>query len=193
MIYFTGDQHFGCERLVANARPQFDNVDQHDQALIDLTNLSVGQNDTLVMVGDLCREKPGRYRQRIKCRNIFYILGNHDKEAKIRAVFGGNVWQYKTVKLACGYPAVACHYCMCAWDQSHYGRYHVYGHWHAKHEEEMDQIWPQRRSMDVGVDNAMRLLGEYRPFSEDELLDFLGDRVGHDFIPPEERWFNEND
>lgn len=193
MIYFTADQHFGCQRLMENTRPMFDNVDQHDAALIEQINLTAGRNDTLVIAGDFCREKPGRYRQQIKCRNTFFILGNHDKETKIRAVFGGNVWQYKIVRLPHGQRVFVCHYCMAAWDQSHYGSYHVYGHWHGAKEAEMDAIWPQRKSMDVSVDNAHRLLGQYRPFSADEVLGALVDRVGHDFIPPSERWFNHEE
>ena len=191
MIYFMADPHFGCHKLVENTRPMFDSVEQHDEALIDEINLTVRRDDTLVIAGDFCREKPGRYRQQIKCRHTFFILGNHDKPGKIKAVFGGNVWQYKTVRLPHGERVFVCHYCMAAWDQSHYGATHVYGHWHGSKEALMDSIWPQRRSMDVGVDNAFRIFGTYRPFSADEILDCLAGRVGHDFIPPEERWFNE--
>jgi hypothetical protein len=32
----------------------------------------------------------------------------------------------------------------------------------------------------VGVDNAKHLLGEYRPFSEDEVMEILLKRPGHD-------------
>lgn len=191
MIYFTADQHFGCKKLVEYTRPLFDNVEQHDDVLLDDLNSTVGRNDTLVIAGDFCRNKPGRYRPQIQCRNVFFILGNHDKEAKIRAVFGGNVWQYKTVRLPHGERVFVCHYCMVSWDRSHYGTTHVYGHWHGAKEAEMDRLMPQRRSMDVGIDNAFKLLGQYRPFSQDEVLDFLAGRVGHDFIPPEKRWFNE--
>lgn len=33
--------------------------------------------------------------------------------------------------------------------------------------------------MDVGVDNAKHLLGEYRPFSEDDIISILGAQPGH--------------
>jgi hypothetical protein len=41
--------------------------------------------------------------------------------------------------------------------------------------------------MDCGVDNALKLLGEIRPFSEDEIIDILGSRPGHDDVA----WYEE--
>ena len=91
MIWFTADQHFGCEKLVANTRTEFSDSKQHDDHLLDVLNRYVQPNDRLVIIGDFCKEKPGRYRPLIRCKNIMFVLGNHDKEVKIRAVFGGNV------------------------------------------------------------------------------------------------------
>lgn len=36
--------------------------------------------------------------------------------------------------------------------------------------------------MDAGVDNAFRLFGKYRPFHEDEVIQILTARPGHDQI-----------
>jgi len=186
--FFTADTHFGCERLVKNIRQEFASIDEHDEALLDNINSTVGRNDCLVIIGDFCFKKPGSYRPKIKCKHIFYILGNHDQPAKIQAVFGGNVWQYRMMKLK--HMVWCCHYPCCHWPQSHYGAFHGYGHTHnnTRYEDAMDLGMPGRRSIDVGVDSAKSLLGEYRPFSEDEFYGFLGDRIGHDYIDPKERW-----
>jgi hypothetical protein len=53
---------------------------------------------------------------------------------------------------------------------------------HRQREATLDVAFPGRRSMDVGVDNAKHLLGEYRPFSEDEVLEILLKRPGHDIL-----------
>lgn len=190
MIWFTSDNHFGCDKLVQNTRPIFQDVEDHDECLIHMINSHVDRNDWLVFLGDFCKDKPGRYRPRIKCRNTMFILGNHDKEAKIRAVFGGNVWQRKMVKLTNGERVLCNHHPECFWDRSHYGVYHAYGHLHYNEQREqmMDLGLPGRRSMDVGVDAAYRLLGAYRPFSEVEFLDFLSGQPGHDIIKKEDRW-----
>jgi len=40
-------------------------------------------------------------------------------------------------------------------------------------EAHLDAVIPNRRSLDVGVDNAYRLLGEWRPFAIDEIITLL--------------------
>ena len=194
MIWFISDTHFGCEALVKNTRPEFSNVNHHDNHLICQINDRVGRNDTLVILGDWCKDKPGRYRSRIRCRHTFFILGNHDKEAKIRNVFGGNVWQQKMVKLTNGDRVWCSHFPTAYWDRCHWGVYHAYGHIHCNDEREaaMDRSLHGRRSMDVGVDMARRLFGEYRPISEVEFLCYLSGQPGHDIIKREDRW-NERD
>lgn len=183
--FFTADLHFGCDNLVRTARKEFDSTEQHDTELLDAINRVVGRNDRLVILGDFCHEKPGRYRPKLVCRHNFFILGNHDKEKQIRAVFGGNVWMAKMVKLKRG--MIWCsHYPHSYWPQSHYGAYHAYGHIHYNldYEYHMRKAFSDRRALDVGVDHARAVLGEYRPFSEDEFFDILRFREGHDHVKP---------
>lgn len=47
----------------------------------------------------------------------------------------------------------------------------LYGHSHDSMETE-----PWGRSMDVGVDSAFRILGEYRPFSYEEIKNIMETR-----------------
>lgn len=194
MIHFTSDTHFGCDKLVAHERPEFASVAEHDDYLLDRINSCVGRNDRLVIIGDWCKEKPGRYRSRLRCRQVFFILGNHDSEAKIKAVFGGNVWTRKTLKLSGGQKVLCDHHPACFWGGSHKGWYHAYGHIHFKerYEAMMDLGLPGRRSMDISVVAAKKILGDYRPFTEFEFMSILGDRPGHDIIPEEEQWHDKD-
>jgi calcineurin-like phosphoesterase family protein len=184
MIYFTSDTHFGDQKLVEHTRMEFASIEEHDSHLIGSINNKVGRNDILVILGDFCKEKPGLYRPLIKCRHTFFILGNHDKEQKIRNVFGGNVWQQKMVKLNTGEKVWCSHYPTAFWDGSHNGTYHAYGHIHDSTSRNgmMNVGMPGRRSMDVGMDAADRLLGNWEPFSETEFLYFLERRIGHDLL-----------
>ncbi len=68
---------------------------------------------------------------------------------------------------------VLCHYSMRVWNKSHHGSWMLYGHSHDSMERE-----PWGRSMDVGVDSAYRILGEYRPFSLREINNIMEKR-GH--------------
>ena len=65
----------------------------------------------------------------------------------------------------------------------------MYGHTHATFEAEFDRLIPQRRALDAGWDNAIRVLKEYRPFESSEILELLKDRVGS--FPITERTVNE--
>lgn len=184
MIWFTADLHLGCKKLVQYSRTQFATVDEHDDHVLDGINHWVQPSDILVIAGDFCREKPGRYRPRIKCKHIHFILGNHDKETKIRAVFGGNVWHSRMMKTTDRprQKVWVSHYPPCFWPESHYGSMALYGHIHdnAVMEDMMDVGMPGRKSMDIGVDAAYRLFGEYRPFSEEDMLSIIGHRPGHE-------------
>lgn len=190
MYYFTSDTHFGCNNLVKNTRKEFSSIEEHDKTLLLNINRTVTKHDTLVVLGDFCQSKPELYRKQIRStNNVWFILGNHDHESKIRDCFGKRVWHHKIIR-AKGGLIFCCHYPMAFWDKSHYGAYHAYGHLHynAEREAMMNAGLPFRRSMDVGVDAARALLGEYRPFSEEEFFGFLGGATGHDIIKREERW-----
>lgn len=187
MIYFTSDTHFECPNLVANTRPLFATDEEHDDALIENINDTVLRTDTLIILGDFCKTRPGKFRQKINCRHIRYVMGNHDKPCKWAHVFGP-LHDILKVKLGNGDYAFCTHYPMITWNRSHYGTYHFYGHLHADRELEWDQMFPERRSMDVGVDNAYRLLGHYRPFAWPEIQEILAGREGYGRIRPEDRW-----
>ena len=66
------------------------------------------------------------------------------------------------------------HYAHRIWNQSHHGVMHLYGHSHSTLEHDQ---WG--KSMDVGIDNAIKLLGEYRPFNILEVYDILKVRDTH--------------
>ena len=189
MIYLTADTHFGCAKLVEHTRTIYCSVEEHDEVLMHNINHTVGRDDRLIIIGDFCKEKPGRYRPKIRCKNIMFVMGNHDKEAKTRAVFGGNVrYQYMA---KCGEKRVwCCHYPTIFWDRCHWGVNHAYGHIHncPDRQRAMDSAFPERRSMDVGMESAMACLGEHRPFSGEEFFALMRYREGHDIIKREDRW-----
>ena len=182
-LFFTSDLHLGHESVITKmGRQGFRDIGEHDLAILDNINHMVGIRDFLYILGDFAwGSYAEKYRGMIKCKNITFIIGNHDKRMSCKKAFG----EYQDIKVIRkfgpnGEKAVLCHYPMLYWPGSHHNDYHFYGHEHSNREATMDKLLPDRRSMDVGVDNAYRMLGDYRPFSREELLWFLQNRPGHD-------------
>ena len=85
MYYFTADSHFGHANILKYCKRPFKNVLEMDKVIIDNINKVVQPGDTLYHLGDFAFAR-GRYeisqireyRNRINCKNIILILGNHD-------------------------------------------------------------------------------------------------------------------
>jgi len=189
--FVTADTHFGCQNLIEQTR-KWSSILTHDDYVLSNINGSVGRSDRLIILGDFCKypRDVAMWRSRINCKRIDIVLGNHDKRGRMESVFGKQRVQEslllkhgpeKTLVYLSHYPHV--HY-----PHSHYGAFHAYGHVHAQKEYEMDQMMPDRRSMDVGVDNAWKRFARPRPYLMEEVLDLLRDRPGHGLIKPEDRW-----
>jgi calcineurin-like phosphoesterase family protein len=182
MIWFSSDHHFGHRNIikylsrpfmtqeekkefekaktryeVKKVRISNETIALHDDTLIDNINECVMPNDTLYHLGDFCMgsfEQVKKYRNRINCKNVYLIKGNHDKlrhsEYKRLFVKVKDLW---TIKWQ-GQKIVLCHYPMLRWDCGHYGSWQLYGHCHGtltSYLEEHDLT--NLLSMDVGVDS----------------------------------------
>lgn len=176
MKYFTSDTHF-CHTSIAEVRG-FASIAEHDAAILDGINSAVEPDDQLYILGDFALDFPGRYRPKIRCKTVFFVIGNHDRPLKTQQAFGEAPHMRFTKFGTC--PVVLSHYPQCYWSGSHHGHAHFYGHCHASREDTLDSLFPGRRSIDVGVDNAFRLLGSYVPFPEDLLIAHFDARPGHD-------------
>lgn len=184
--YFTADLHLGHERIVEMSRPWLSSIEQHDDLILDAINSIVQLNDRLYILGDFCWRGEESYAAKIRCKNKHLIFGNHDK-AKAGLYFK-TAEDVAEIKLG-EHKVFLSHYPHAFWPSSHYGSLHLYGHLHDEREETLDQAFPGRRSMDVGVNTAYRLLGCMRPFSQDEILDLLLARPGHDPV----EWYRERE
>jgi calcineurin-like phosphoesterase family protein len=140
-----------------------------DQAILERLNASVKVNDILYFLGDFCMGSQARviaYRRRIRCKKIFAVPGNHDKQArKLRQEFA---WLDPLAEVSVrGQPIVLCHYALRVWNRSNGDSWHLYGHSHGRLPE-----MPTSLSMDVGVDTH-----EYRPWHFDKIADLMRRKV----------------
>lgn len=172
------DPHFGHSNIAGpkvsrwkSGYRNFETVEEMDAAIINNINLRVAQDDELYIAGDFCfggHEKTPDYRNRIICRNVHIIRGNHDKHiTKYRHCFNSVEFAAELVfrgRDGAKHLVYVHHYGCRVWLGSHQGSLHAYGHSHGS-------LPPQGRSEDVGVDRIFKLFGEYRPISEEEFVE----------------------
>ena len=189
--WFTADTHLGHANIIKFCLRPFlspaehqraledprgpwrvspETVARHDAAILDAINASVQPEDTLWVLGDFCWGKldtARAYRDRIACRNVHLVRGNHDHRS-IESAFGQTVEQCMvTVE---GTKIWLNHYPMRSWHKSFHGSWHLYGHVHSRLEEE-DRRTPWMLTRDVGVDAC-----NYQPVSFIELKSYMQPR-----------------
>jgi len=174
--WFSSDFHLGHTNIAGKKVSKwnggyrdFDSVSQMDETIINTINRYVGVEDTLFFLGDFTfarKEAVANYRDRIYCQTIHFVKGNHDPHVdmyaeKFTSVGTELLFEYEPNKRL-----YLHHFSHRVWHSSHRGTIHLYGHSHGT-------IPDHGKSMDVGVDVAYRMFGEYRPFSLEEIIDIM--------------------
>lgn len=183
-IFITSDTHFGHTNLIKGISKwedkwgcrDFNGLEDHNKAIINGINNHVKCDDILYHLGDWSfggMENIKKFMYQVNCQTIHLCLGNHDehirKEIFYSSLFSSiqDVLQVKHGQ----HKFFMSHYAHRVWEGSHKGVIHCYGHSHSTIEKE-----PWGKSMDVGIDNAFKLLGEYRPFSIEEVISIMDKR-----------------
>jgi len=163
-LFFTSDTHYMHKNICRgttswiNAEDitrDFDTLDQMNDRIVNGINEVVGQDDILFHLGDWSFggfEMIEQFRNRINCRNIHLVLGNHDHHIDrdregIQRLFS-SVNQYVELEVDKHFNFVLMHYPIMSWNKMNDGVVHLHGHVH---------LHPDRRigkgkMMDVGVD-----------------------------------------
>jgi calcineurin-like phosphoesterase family protein len=175
-IFFTGDHHFGHANILRYCKRSFSNIEEHDAALIKLWNSVVQEDDMVYHLGDFTL---GDWQKAMilfkQLHGWIHVLDNrwhHDKRwigqmpyysKSHPVIIEPPIVVYE--KAFEDRPIIICHYPFEEWDRKHYQSFHFHGHSHGT-------LPKKNYRLDVGVDNAYRLLGEYRPFTMEEALNF---------------------
>lgn len=161
MIYFTSDWHLDHKNICTYSNRPFKSVDEMNEAIIDNCNSIVQTDDDIIFEGDFAFSKSLQriieLRKRIKCKNFYFIYGNHDKLIRKNTdslfpyfkILGDYAEEDLVIARDGGTKNkfVLCHYAFRVWNKSHYGSYHLYGHSHGSLPDD-----PNSLSFDVGVD-----------------------------------------
>jgi calcineurin-like phosphoesterase family protein len=146
MIFFTGDTHFGDPRVLRIDRRPFNNMAEHDAALIKNWNEVVGEDDEVWHLGDFMSTKAGNCTELLGGLNGLkhLIVGNNDPTATADADGWASVQHYAEIQDS-GYHLILCHYAFRTWNQMGKGSINLHGHSHGR-------LKPAPRQFDVGVD-----------------------------------------
>ena len=165
-------------KIPVNSTRDYFSMDQMNDVIVDKINSKVGQDDTLIHLGDVAFggfDKIGQFLDRLVCKNIHLVLGNHDQHIKNnRSDIQGkflSVNHYSEVQID-GVNFVLCHYPLQSWNGLNKGVIHLHGHVHLPE----NRKFGNGKRMDVGVDgNGMD------PYNIDDIIKMMNKRpVGSD-------------
>jgi calcineurin-like phosphoesterase family protein len=192
-IWFTSDTHYDHKNICRattqwkdsdNLTRDFKSLDQMNDELVFWINNRVGQDDILFHLGDWSFngfENIRKFRERIVCKNVHLILGNHDHHIErnkdnIQSIFSSVneylsldvKWDLNQTQMMLKTPNsarfVLMHYPIASWNGMNDGVIHLHGHVHLpKHLRVADG-----KAMDVGVDG-----NNMDPISMDEVLKIM--------------------
>ena len=191
-VYITSDIHYGHKNICRgvtnwrtpegevpiNSTRDFSTIEQMNSAIVDRINSKVGQEDTLIMLGDIAFggfENIGIFLDRLVCKNIYLILGNHDHHIKndrgyIKERFI-SVRDYVELTID-GVDFVLCHYPLASWHGLNKGVIHLHGHVHLSAQNK----WGNGKKLDVGLDG-----NNLYPYSITEIVHMMDKReIGSD-------------
>ena len=157
---FTADLHLDHDGILKWADRPFTSMMEMNSALMRGWNDTAGPGDIVVCAGDFAWAARSEYVKhtfvdRLHGNKIF-LKGNHDfwiRKSETRHLY---IKRIEGIKFFIG------HYAQRSW----VGEINLHGHSHANLE-------PFYNQLDVGVDNAYKLLGQYRPFTLNEVKEIV--------------------
>ena len=181
--WITSDTHYSHKNIVrgvsrwegGRGTRDIDTLQEMNEKLVENINNCAKENDTLYHLGDWSFggvEMIPEFRNKLICKNIHLLLGNHDNHIAANkndtAKLFSSVAHYREVKIA-GQQIIMSHYPMTSWNYKFQGGYMLSGHCHGNLPKELYL----GKSMDVGIDTH----SEFRPYHIDEINDIMQKRT----------------
>ena len=195
MIWITSDTHYWHKNICKGSSVwqdksgcrDFDNPKEMSEALVNSINKYVQQDDTLYHLGDWSFggiENIWEFRKQIKCKNIYFVPGNHDHHIKSNKILPNCIIRTfnlnskdvftevlpELTKITIDKKEVIlCHFPLEEWENMDRGSIHLHGHSH--HTKDYTDLNMYTKRMDVGMDWE-----EFRPYSWEEIKEIMKER-----------------
>jgi calcineurin-like phosphoesterase family protein len=190
MIWITSDTHAFHKNISGPEVSEWktgyrDFKDQYQMTvkIAETFNKYVKEDDVLYHLGDWSfggKDKIFKFRALLNVKTIYLCYGNHDNNIRRNVFLKTNDEKGDVITAQSLFTSTQdviwskigdsefflSHYSHRIWPGSHKGVIHLYGHSHGS-------IPDYGKSMDVGVDVAYRMFGEYRPFNITEIIDIM--------------------
>jgi len=158
-VWFTADTHFGHANIIKYCSRPWPQISAHDEALIARWNETVGEGDTVYVIGDFAyrsaRSVAGTFHRLNGTKHL--IWGNHDRKDVITLPWAS--MSERLILTIDGVDLVLDHYPGRSWYGQSHGRVQLFGHTHGA----VDDLW---NACDVGVDRW-----DFRPVSVEQVID----------------------
>lgn len=190
-VHLISDLHINHSNIItilskweSGATRDFKSVEHMNTHIIEQINKYVLPNHHLFILGDLMfgdKNYDSLFKS-INCNNIYVLRGNHDNVERLtKACADNNVvylgWRENVI--INGKLCVLSHEPILSWDSVGRNSYHFYGHVHDNIRTGKTLIhdyYNSIKAFDVGIDSAIQLLGEYKPFTYNYLIDIMDKR-----------------
>lgn len=171
------------DRVDNGSTRDFPNEYKMTRHVIDQINEHVKWDHHLFINGDFLFQSRTpqsyiKFIEQIDCDNIYFISGNHDNpdnllEAMMIMEAEGKrkkiqfIGDYLEIQID-GRMLCLMHYPIENWNNRNKVSWHLHGHVHGRFNDKQ----PEGR-LDVGLDSALKILGELRPFNWKEIIKIL--------------------
>lgn len=189
-LWVGSDFHFGHDKYFIYEKRGFKTIQEHDDALIANINGRIGENDTLIHLGDfalkLDDEGVHRIVERINCKNIICLKGNHEnslikylyskRSNKITLLSRMEEFKYVVPSKVKGekarkYRFVLSHFPLAVWAGVEFGYGNLCGHSHNSYPPSTHSA-NNGKILDCGVESALDFKGEMI-YNMDEILEIM--------------------
>lgn len=185
-VFLTSDTHFDHKNICSATSNwssergcrEFDFLEEMNELLVNNINDKVPEDALIIHHGDFSfngKENIPLFRNKIKCKNIILVRGNHDHHIiKYPELFleikDLAYYQVESLRF------VSCHFPIMHFHEMNTGAMMFHGHLHGHGGEELNSYHEKYKIHDVGIDVYKKIFGSYNVFSLRELNTLLKDK-----------------